>query len=126
MSDKIQLVCADCGKDIVVLADKVIPCTCLRDALTVETEEGNLLRAELAELKNHAYVWAGSDPFTGEQVLGLLNENDRLRKRVIDADEVVRQIKDVLPMLVQYSSARWIAEAINKYDPLDKTQKSHE
>ena len=34
---------------------------------------------ELAELRTHAYVWAGADPFTGRQVLDLLNENDKLR-----------------------------------------------
>ena len=34
---------------------------------------------ELDRLRAHAYVWAGADPFTGEQVVNLLNENDKLR-----------------------------------------------
>jgi hypothetical protein len=45
-------------------------------------------RKEAVDLNNHAYVWAGSDPFTGEQVLDLLNENERLRNEINEVKRV--------------------------------------
>lgn len=32
-------------------------------------------------------VWAGSNPFTGAQVLDLLNENEKLRARVAELEK---------------------------------------
>lgn len=46
----------------------------------------------------HAYVWAGANPFTGEQVLDLLNENDRLRK-----------LPDAARAVVEAAAIAWVS-----------------
>lgn len=44
-------------------------------------------REELDALLLHQYVWAGNNPFTGQEVLDLLNENNRLRKELAELKE---------------------------------------
>jgi len=51
---------------------------------------------ELAQLRAHAYVWAGADPFTGEQVVNLLNENDKLRASLAAAQKRVEEAKPII------------------------------
>ena len=48
-----------------------------RNALKSELEVAD---AETQNLRNHAYVLAGNKPFSGQEVLALLNENNELRK----------------------------------------------
>jgi len=48
-----------------------------RNALKSELEVAD---AETQNLRNHAYVLTGNKPFSGQEVLDLLNENDELRK----------------------------------------------
>lgn len=56
-----------------------------RDALKSELEVAD---AEMQNLRNHAYVWAGSEPFSGQDVIDLLNQNEGLRKQLAALEKV--------------------------------------
>ena len=75
------LLAKDCMKKCPVAYKRILA---ERNALKSELEVAD---AEMQNLRNHAYVLAGNKPFSGQEVLALLNENNELRKAATKALE---------------------------------------
>ena len=103
--------CTKCGGDGTVdvtrfdpgYAERDVPITCSRcegsgvipDEIVSELESKETTIADLRRQVESKTVWAGHDPFTGEQVLTLLNENSDLRKQLAEARRVIKAAKYV-------------------------------
>jgi len=66
------------------------------------------LRSDLEEQKRHAYVWADdATPFTGPEVIELLNKNEKLRLDLAEARKALETARDALEAITN----------IDDYDP---------
>lgn len=96
--------CLGCGRPGVVSADDdeahinwhdETDCKCWWCQQADEIDKSHATIADLRRQVESKTVWAGHDPFTGEQVLTLLNENSDLRKQLAEARRVIKAAKYV-------------------------------
>jgi hypothetical protein len=54
-------------------------------------EISNKAMEEFENIWLHKYIWVGNDPFTEKDVLLLLEENESLRKRLKDSNDLLKK-----------------------------------